>query len=342
MSYWRWILLSWVAITAAFSLSGCTLSPSATAQTDLQTATPFEPTLSYEGTPPEWAQTATEVMMQLEDWRNLSFNESLQVTFETQVDPNLNGYYNSETKKLSVAADASEALGRGVLLHEIFHALQDQNFDLYQLRIQSASSDDRDKALSAIIEGEAMLAVAELMNYNFLAHARLPESGEISEAFFSNLFLYGSGLQFIEAIRAEGGWAAVNEVFQDPPQATMLILNPERYLAGERTSPKLEIPLAAGEQLEAEQIRGAYQVQWLFAQQPELRSQLPRLAKSYLTDTLAIVSTPDGIAHRWIVELESAADAEALTASFITALKAETATQTVAVSTEGSKILASW
>lgn len=358
MKYWPWIMLSWVAIATTFSLSACTsppnaTGPNATEQSTTQSITASdpatdstlsaEPTLSYEGTPPAWAETATDVMQQLEDWRGLRFKADLQVTFEPQSDPNLNGYYNSETKKLSVTTDGSEALGRGVLLHEIFHALQDQHFDLYNLHVQSLTEPDYDKAVSAIIEGEAMLAVAELMNYNFLDHARLPETGEVSEELFQNIFLYGSGLQFIQAIREEGGWAAVDEVFRDPPQATTLILNPERYLAGERTAQTLEIPLAPDEILEAQSIRGEYQVQWLFARLAQSRSQLPLLADSYLADTLGIVTTADGTTqHRWIIEFESATAAEALAENFTTALKTETDTESVSVSVEGSKIVAQW
>ena len=130
-------------------------------------------------------------------------------------------------------ATKSEALGRGVLLHEIFHAWQEQYYDLYALHLQSIHTPDYDKAVTAMIEGEAMLAVSELMNYDFLAHARLPPDEPISDEFFEKVFLYGAGLQFIQALRDERGWDAVSAVFQDPPQSTTLILHPERYLAGE-------------------------------------------------------------------------------------------------------------
>lgn len=201
------IIFAVVAIACGLSLSACqpqttSSSPSLVANAQSTTALPG---VSFEGNPPPWADTATTVMRQLEDWRGLSFTDDVQVTFETQSDPTLNGWYNSETKQLSVTTDASTQLGQGVLLHEIFHALQDQQFDLYSLHVQSMDEPDYDKAVSALIEGEAMLAVSELMDYDFLAHARLPETGPISESLFQNIFLYGEGLRFIQAIREEGG-----------------------------------------------------------------------------------------------------------------------------------------
>ena len=262
---------------------------------------------TFVGDAPSWADSATDVMRELEQWRGHRFMDDLQVTFQPQDDPGLNGWYNSATKELVVTTGSSEQMGRGVLLHEIFHALQDQHFDLYQLRLASQTQPDYDKSLTAIIEGEAMLAVSELMNYNFLDHARLPADGPIREEFFEKVFLYGAGLKFIEAVRASGGWEAVDGVFQDPPQATALILDPERYLAGERTIPLLEIPVNAGETLETTVMRGAYEVQLLLARAPELRPHLEEASRSYVTDTLGMLETADGsVVHRWLIQFDSA------------------------------------
>ena len=341
----RKVALGIVAVACGISLIAC--SPVSKTDVnfsakDVSAAETAQPSITFEGNPPNWAETATTVMSDLEEWRNLSFNSDLQVTFQPVEDANLSGWYDSATKQLVVSTTSrSETFGRGVLLHEIFHALQDQNFDLYQLRLQSLENPDADRALSAIIEGEAMLAVSELMNYDFLAHAKLPLEGDIEESLFENIFLYGAGLKFIQAVREDGGWTAVNQVFQSPPQATTLILNPEQYLAGERQAQAIAIPLEAGETLQSERTRGEYEVQWLVAQQAETRPLLAQIDAGYVGDRLGIVSTDNTTVHRWVIEFQDADIAEALVEGFRTALSAEASGQKT-ITTAQNSIVVEW
>ena len=303
-----------------------------------------ETRVTFKGETPPWADDAAAVMTELENWRGKSFSETLQVTFQPQDEPDLNGWYNSETKELVVTTDGSDKMGRGVLLHEIFHALQDQNFDLYQLRLARFEQPDTNQALSAIIEGEAMLAVSELLNYNFLDHARLSAEGEINEDYFEKLFLYGDGLKFIEAVRDEGGWAAVDAVFENLPQSTALILNPERYVAGEREVETLEVPLQPGEKLVSETERGAYGVQLLIAQAEETRSQLNEFAQHYRGDRLATIQTEsDANLHRWAIRFDSPKVALQRSIELKTALSnTDKATASLTVSVENDIVTAQW
>ena len=312
MGGWQRVISGILALTCSISTIGCTTAIKATTQ----------PRITFEGDPPSWVDSADSVMGELEQWRGLAFKDNLQVTFQPQDDPRLNGWYSSETKQLVVTTTGSDSLGRGVMLHEMFHALQDQHFDLYQLHLQSQDEPDYDKAVTAVIEGEAMLAVSELMDYNFLARAQLPSEGTISDQLFENIFLYGAGLKFIQAVRDEGGWEAVDAVFAAPPQATALILNPDRYLAGERTIEPTEIPLRSGETLVSEPtIRGEYAIRLLLARQPETRSLLESIDSRYVTDTLGVVSKNGTMIHRWVIKLASEDMSESLTAGLSIALK---------------------
>ena len=332
MRGWQLVISGILALTCGFSNLSCTTTIEATAAT---------PQITFEGESPPWADSASSILSELEQWRGLPFKESVQVTFQAQDDPNLNGWYNSATKQLVVATAGSDELGRGVLLHEMFHALQDQHFDLYNLHVISQNSPDYDKAVTAVIEGEAMLAVSELMNYNFLAHARLPTAGPISERLFENIFLYGAGLQFIEAIRKEGGWDAVDAVFADPPQATTLILNPERYLAGERSIEPAEIPINPDETLISKTMRGEYAVRLLLAQQPETRP-LANSLNSYTTDALGIINNgSSNQLHRWVIQLNNAEATESLAAGITTALAAELGKQPT-VTIDGKSLAIEW
>ena len=326
---WPIVISGILVLTCSFSGLSCTSAIEAASQ----------PRITFVGDTPSWADSASAVMSELEQWRGLTFKESLQVTFQPQDDPNLNGWYNSETKQLVVTTAGSDALGRGVMLHEMFHALQDQHFDLYNLHLQSQDAPDYDKAVTAVIEGEAMLAVSELMDYDFLAHARLPPEGPISDQLFENIFLYGAGLKFIRAVRDDGGWAAVDAVFADPPQDTTLILNPERYLAGERTAAPTEIPRRPGETLTSKTIRGEYAVRLLLAQQPETRTLIDSIGNSYVTDTLGVIDNNGDILHRWIIQLSSSDNTELLAAGFTTALTANLGKQPSVDMEKGSLII---
>ena len=187
---------------------------------------------------PAFAAEAESVMADLEGWRGLKFQTDLVVDFipkEEAYAEKINGWYSPASKRLVVVENENEAMGRGTMLHEMFHALQDQTFDLHVLdtkALESAAPAEAFRALRALIEGEAMLAVAELMNYDFEQHTALPAEGELDEARFEKIFHYGAGLRFARALRDAGGWAQVDAAFREPPRWTASILHPDRFLAG--------------------------------------------------------------------------------------------------------------
>jgi hypothetical protein len=143
-----------------------------------------------------------------------------------------------------------------VIAHELTHALSDQNYDLDAMQKAVKKDDDRSLALSALIEGEATLAMfgagmddwdghqitklpAETLEWTFnLISPFLPFLGGgstlrtappiISE---SMTFPYFKGMIFCAKLTNKGGWAAIDEVYRDPPLSTEQILHPEKYRA---------------------------------------------------------------------------------------------------------------
>lgn len=170
-----------------------------------------------------------EISRELEAWRGLKFKRPVKVTFSESASGSLKGFYDTKTSELVVILeDGRPRFSRGVLLHELFHALQDQHFEL--LTVGAALEDkDAQRGVDALIEGEAMLAVSELMKYDFRQHARLPETGPIKEDRFEKIFHYGAGMSFVEALRKRGGWKAVAAAYKDPPRSTREIYRPELY-----------------------------------------------------------------------------------------------------------------
>lgn len=179
-----------------------------------------------------------EISKEIEDWRGLKFKQPVAVTFTNVTESeDLAGYYNSETKQLVVKVHRGRPrFSRGVLLHELVHALQDQHFDLAtQHKIAAKHGTDAERALSCLIEGVAILAVADLMKYDFAAHSNLGKAkGEIDDARFSKLFTYGQGFSFVKHLMDEGvdgkkEWDAVAAAWEAPPRRTIEVLDPDRY-----------------------------------------------------------------------------------------------------------------
>ncbi len=158
------------------------------------------------------------------------------------------GYYDPETRSMVVvAAGDTEKLSANdeiTFAHEAVHALQDQHFGLMDVRGDiDEISDDEYLATTAMIEGDATLAqVLYIVEYPQLFRA-LEEELEAYESpvldsaplYYSAtlLFPYDQGATFVMEIYDEGGWDAVNAMYDNPPVTTEQILHPEKYLDGE-------------------------------------------------------------------------------------------------------------
>ncbi len=157
------------------------------------------------------------------------------------------GFYDPATKEFVVVSDDNQmnALEEWVYAHEFMHALQDQYFDL-ALYTDTSLSGDANIAIRALAEGEAELLQEQYVDRGYLTQDQLVEiynlvsrrrpSGTshipliLSTTFY---FPYQTGLAFTTALHARGGWPALNQAWQNPPQSTEQILHPERYLAGD-------------------------------------------------------------------------------------------------------------
>jgi hypothetical protein len=154
-----------------------------------------------------------------------------------------------------------------VIAHELTHALADQHYDLDAMQEAVKKDDDRSMAISALIEGEATLAMfgagmddwdgdeivklpAENLEWTFnLLSSFLPFLGGgktlrnappiVSE---SMTFPYLKGMVFCAKLANKGGWTAIDEVYRNPPLSTEQILHPEKY----RAEPDLPVSIDLG------------------------------------------------------------------------------------------------
>ena len=278
--------------------------------------------------PPEWASEAEQVLADLERWRGLTFLRPVVVEVLPEDPEGPAGWYEPGKGRLVVTRKGSAKFGRGVMLHELFHALQDQHYDLSAAH-ERARGSDQERALQALIEGEAMLAVQELMAYDFSRHAHIPE-GPLDEERYQKLFHYGAGLQFVLALRDARGWAGVSAAFKALPSGTAEVFHPQRYLrrtgAGAESlapPPAPTVDLDAAGQPLPERAEGEYGLRVLVARDPALRPQHEALGAALTHDLHRRARLADGrVRHAWALRFRSAEEAAAFHALARQALRA--------------------
>jgi hypothetical protein len=144
-----------------------------------------------------------------------------------------------------------DPFARVVLAHELTHAVTDQRFDLTRAdRLEAAvGREDELAAYSGLVEGDATLTMqrylaerltqAEQLNAVVVSSAQRTPVRDAAPAVIrqSQLFPYQEGLRFVRLLHQQGGWAAVDRAYRDPPTTTEQVLHPERYL-GDRDRPQ--------------------------------------------------------------------------------------------------------
>lgn len=145
------------------------------------------------------------------------------------------GYYRDGTVTLVVADPEDSRIDRSTLVHELVHALQDQQLGLSR---DGGTLDER-RAETGLIEGEADYLPA-------LYDERCETEWECLEAvdpdptrpddrsFNVGLFLsmyapYAEGPTFVEHLHETDGWAAVDAAYEERPASTSQLIHPEKY-----------------------------------------------------------------------------------------------------------------
>ncbi|HYA18871.1 MAG TPA: hypothetical protein VEF06_15460, partial [Bryobacteraceae bacterium] len=175
-------------------------------------------------------------------------------------------FYDFHRRKLFISDWATVNMRDEALIHELAHALADQNFPIR--KFMESHSDDSEISLAreAVVEGQAswlMLEVTARRNGKTLAD---PETArqllELDTASADNeypvfgkaplylrrtlLFPYDAGQRFQQAVFERDGKAGFTRVFRDPPVSSAQIDFPERYFAHEDPKPPTLPKLAKG------------------------------------------------------------------------------------------------
>jgi hypothetical protein len=192
----------------------------------------------------------------------------LEVEFRTGV---VLGQYDPETKELYVITgrDPLGPMERVTFAHEMVHALQDQHYDIRALMPKHSDNSDRDLAISALLEGDALI-MEEIFQQHALTRAEREEKQRQERALGGSLnldrlplvvveetyFPYVAGPRFLvnvigaDALRevlatGVGYGPRVEPLFRNPPRSSAQILHPEKYLQGVEPIPVRFPDLAA-------------------------------------------------------------------------------------------------
>jgi uncharacterized iron-regulated protein len=205
------------------------------------------------------------------------------------------GYYSTKDKTLYLYDDITGSYERGVLVHEMVHALQDQHFGLAKLHQDSFGS-DAELALAVLIEGDATFTMIELLKKDQPKVAAMLDTNLFKAKNLRNAFLYGIGAKYVKGIKDKGGWAAVDARYKFPPRTTASILNP-----GGTT-----IDLGPGRSI------GAFGLIEMFGGNPDTRAMMIETVAGWLGDRIV----EDGAVKSWQVAFDTAEQAKRFQAAY--------------------------
>ncbi len=187
------------------------------------------------------------------DWET-SYKEKLLNLLEEQV----GGYYDPEKKTMYLSDWLPESIQETILAHELFHAVQDKNYDILKYLKMDNKNSDAKVAVASVLEGEATAIMMDYMlvmkmGKKEMEFDKIPNLEKLMEMQMSMqnnsmptlskspkmiqqslVFPYLKGLSFVKYIKQSSGWKGLNDVYKRVPISTEQILHPEKYLNNEK------------------------------------------------------------------------------------------------------------
>lgn len=174
------------------------------------------------------------------------------------------GYYEPGTKVFYLLDHVAAEEVRGVIAHELTHALEDQHYDLKAVAKKAGDDDDASTAITAVIEGSAMVVMMAYLHRQrdrFKSSVERVERERVERArrlktapSFTQRSLmmpYILGITFLlrgnifNWMGPGGGVriADLDQAYANPPRSTRHILHPDQYwLKPDRKFERLTMP----------------------------------------------------------------------------------------------------
>jgi len=144
------------------------------------------------------------------------------------------GFYAPGDDRIRIITDSpdSPTIDNATLVHELVHALQDQNGDLGE-QISNTETQDAGLATDAVVEGEANYVERRYTERCGAEWECVETPGDSSGTqappnlgiLLTLLQPYSDGPVYIDWLRERGGWEAVETAFQDPPESTEQVIH---------------------------------------------------------------------------------------------------------------------
>ena len=263
----------------------------------------------------------------------LDGDQSLRDLYLDLIASQVAGFYRPDAKSLYVVSRSGEVNGadKVTFAHEYDHALQDANFDVFADPEALRDRSDEALARAALYEGDATLLMSQWLVPNLtpeeiqevLAAGSDPESTAVLERTpqvlsESLLFPYNAGVAWLQGIQLEGGWPAVDAIYDRLPASTEQVMHPEKYQADERPievamPSDLATGMGDGWSVALEDTFGEFQTGlWLRDSGVEPATAMGAAA-GWGGDRLAVLEGPDGA---WAVALQTEWDSAEEAAAF--------------------------
>lgn len=174
-------------------------------------------------------------------------------------------FYDYHKKKLFLTDWAPSGMQQSALVHELAHALADQNFRLERFIKDGGKNDDSGLARLAVMEGQATWLMTEVLarnagqslatNPSLLDAVNGVADGAAQFPIFNSVplylretlvFPYTEGARFQNAVFRRMGKDAFTEVFRRPPTTSQQILHPAKYFDHVEPGMPSFAPLALG------------------------------------------------------------------------------------------------
>jgi hypothetical protein len=151
------------------------------------------------------------------------------------------GFYDFVSEEIVIVSDdpSSLTIDESVLAEELGHAIQDQQFDLSSYDRPTV---DRDKGILGLIEGDIGFVVdryLEACDTGGWTEPCVTDQGSTGGGggadianwalYFEQIQPYSDGPSFVQTIKAQGGWTAVDDLYADPPVTALHTVYPETY-----------------------------------------------------------------------------------------------------------------
>jgi hypothetical protein len=200
-------------------------------------------------------------------------------------------YYSTEKKEIVIRGEQLTLAARPTLVHELTHVVQDQHFaigdrlDKLQKANEKQSTTQYD-VFDAIVEGDAERIATDYRSSlppaqrQALAASEAKQRTDVLAQYklIPKVVLtmisspYSLGEAMVQTAAANGGNAAVDSLFRDPPDHDSVLLDPLPELAGAHEPAAVDVPaLSAGEKKFVSGEFGALSLYFMLAERmPEL------------------------------------------------------------------------